>query len=174
MRLRVLQHVPFEGPANIARWAEGRGIVLNVACEIAPALAGSGLPFHVYEPGSENGSLFDPLAGNLLVSLGGDGTLIRAVRRFWPLRALVLSVNLGSLGFNASVEPERVTEALATWERGAAPISERMTVRVRLLREGATVVETMAINDVVLLKEHDARMIHFSLRQGGAVLTSFA
>lgn len=158
----------------LARWAAGHGAALAVAREITPGLEGTGAPYQVYENNGSSESPFDPQAANLLVSLGGDGTLIRAVRRFWPLEAPVLSVNLGSLGFNASVEPDRVTDALDAWESGAAQLSERMTVRVRWIRDGKPLAETMAMNDVVLVKEYEARMIHFSLRQGGALLSSFA
>lgn len=164
--------------ATLARWAGRHQARLSVARDIAPALeataGGDGASYDVYEDGSPNGTLFDSLRGNLLVSLGGDGTLIRAVRRFWPLEAPVLSVNLGSLGFNATVEPECLGEALDAWAAGGGQLTERMVVRVRWEREGRTMAETMAMNDVVLLKEHDARMIHFTLSQGGAALSSFA
>lgn len=171
---------PGVGPVlqELARWAARNQAALCVAREIAPFLddpaAPATAPFSVYEHNDQNGALFDALHGNLLVSLGGDGTLIRAVRRFWPLKAPVLSVNLGSLGFNASVEPQRLGEALDAWMRGAAPVSERMTVQLRWMRDGRTMAETMAMNDVVLLKEYDSRMIHFTLSQGGQALSSFA
>jgi NAD+ kinase len=49
-----------------------------------------------------------------------------------------------------------------------------MTVRVRWMRGGQVMAETMAMNDVVLLKEYESRMIHFTMRQGETLLSSFA
>ena len=163
---------------DLAMWVEGNGLRLSVAREISPALEPpSSCPvknFQVYQDEDPRDRIFDDHRQGLLVSLGGDGTLIRAVRRFWPLEVPVLSVNLGSLGFNASVEPERVIQALEAWRQGASEISERMAIQVSWVREGQVLAESMAVNDVVLVKHYEARMIHFILSQGEHQLTAFA
>lgn len=161
----------------LAGWAGPRGIALSLARDIAQAFDPTQYPpnggCQVYDEDDPK-EVTNPGQRGLLVSIGGDGTLIRAVRRFWPFQAPVLSVNLGSLGFNASVEPERVEQALDAWEQGQAQISERMAIRVCWLRGGNLLAESVAVNDVVLVKQYEARMIHFALRQGESLLSSFA
>lgn len=169
----------------LVQWARARHAALSLAADLAALLPEAEHPgpcFSVYGEAEARAQLEEaeqaagaaPAPPALLVSLGGDGTLMRAVHQFWPFTAPVLSVNLGSLGFNASVEPAQITQALDDWAEGRAQTSPRMVIRVRWRREGQTLAETIAVNDVVLVKQYEARMIHFSLLQGQNLLSSFA
>ena len=95
------------------------------------------------------------------------------MRRFWPLTAPVIGVNLGQIGFNASVEPDHLCEVIELWEKGQATVSERMVLRVQLERGGRIEHESVALNDVVLAKRSETRMIHVMLRQGNELVSSF-
>ncbi|MEN6627808.1 MAG: NAD(+)/NADH kinase [Candidatus Sumerlaeia bacterium] len=159
---------------RLGRWASGRGLGICLTEDLAPLSADWPRKPEIYPCANHTPSPLRPAGSELLVCLGGDGTLLHGARRFWPLHAPVLAVNLGSLSFNATVDVERVVEAIEEWEAGRAKISERMALKVRMLRDGAVTRETAVLNDVVLSKQIDARLIHVELRQGGELVSGFA
>lgn len=97
----------------------------------------------------------------LLVVLGGDGTLIYAARVLRGREVPLLGINLGSLGFMTEV-PSRDAERLlrATLE-GKVAVSSRLKLRCRILREGKAIFEDEALNDVVLNKGAEAKIVDF-------------
>ena len=126
---------------------------------------------------------------DLLITLGGDGTIVRAVRAVAssraPCKALserrrgnsagppILGVNLGRLGFLAELEPSRVQEALPTLLDGKYIVEERMMLHVQLRRGGQMILDTDAVNDVVMARGLVSRMVHVSVEvDGHHVMTS--
>jgi NAD+ kinase len=161
----------------VAEWCAPRSVVLAVSSELhegflAP-LPTSDENLKLYDANDPDDDPFSGQEPSVLVCLGGDGTLLRAARRFWPLPAPVLGVNLGQLGFTASVEPDRVRQTLDQWELGRTRISERMALKVRWVRGGRAIEESIAINDVVLAKQSEGRLIHLTLRQGEEKVAAF-
>lgn len=158
---------------KINAWAASRDLTICLTEDLAPI--GNDWPRRpeIYPSANHAES---PLRGRgeLLVCLGGDGTLLHGARRFWPIEAAVLAVNMGSLSFNATVDVEHMTQAIEDWESGRAGISERMVLNVRDLRDGRVVKEAVVLNDAVLSKHTDARLIHVELRQGGELVNAFA
>ena len=65
---------------------------------------------------------------DLVVSLGGDGTLLRAVDAALPAGVPVLGVNIGTLGYLTQVEPDDLEDALAHFLAGTHQVEERMTL----------------------------------------------
>ena len=88
---------------------------------------------------------------DLLITFGGDGTIVRAIRSVSQHGVPILGVNLGRLGFLAEVEPERARGDTAR-SAGEAQyqIEERMILRVRVERSGETLLSTEAVNEVVM------------------------
>jgi NAD+ kinase len=157
-------------------WCRERGARLSVSGDLIPLIPGGGLDDKGFEAyASAHGASCPVREGEqtLLVCLGGDGTLIHAVRRFWPANPPVLPVHLGSLGFNASVEPGQLGEALDAWIEGRVHLSERMLIRVILSDGRQVLADTVAVNDVVLAKRDEARVIHLTLHQDGELISSF-
>jgi len=99
----------------------------------------------------------------LLLVLGGDGTLLAAAREAAPLGVPILPVNLGSLGFLTSFTREELYPALADTLAERHSISERVLLQAELLRGGATVETHLALNDAVINKGVLARMIDLEL-----------
>lgn len=163
--------------AKLADWCNERGHMLSIddqLCHLVETIASqTKQPFFTYDGENPNINPFKPSRDCLLICLGGDGTLIHAVRRFWPLTAPVIGVNLGQIGFNASVEPDRLCEVIDLHAKGEAAMSERMVLRVQLERDGQVAAESIALNDVVLAKRSETRMIHVTLLQGREVVSSF-
>lgn len=87
---------------------------------------------------------------DVLMALGGDGTVLRAVRALGGADKPVLGVNLGSLGFLTSVTEESVERALDVLASGKYTTSTRTLLQSRVLRGGKDVGTYRALNDVVV------------------------
>jgi NAD+ kinase len=99
---------------------------------------------------------------DLLVSLGGDGTLLRSVEAALAGRIPVLGVNLGRLGYLTPVEPAGLEDALASFLSGTHQVDERMTLSVTVHRaDGTSLATRHALNEAVVEKTvpgHTVRM----------------
>lgn len=86
---------------------------------------------------------------SLVVVIGGDGTILAAARAVKEFDLPILGVNLGTMGFLASVEPKDI-RMVADAAKGNYGISKRMMLDVELYRDGELVMKDSALNDVVL------------------------
>jgi len=99
---------------------------------------------------------------DLLITLGGDGTIVRAVRSVAAAGVPILGVNLGRLGFLAEVEPEHIDNALQLVANKDYIIEERMMMSCWVERQGETILTAKAINDVVLARGRMSRTVRVS------------
>jgi NAD+ kinase len=97
----------------------------------------------------------------LVIVLGGDGTLLAAARVFAKTGVPILSVNLGSLGFLTEVRLDELYSHLEGWSKACCGIEERTMLHCELYRDGELVSEHEALNDVVISKGSIARMGDF-------------
>jgi len=104
---------------------------------------------------------------DLLITLGGDGTIVRAVRSVAQAGTPVLGVNLGRLGFLAEVDPDDMLEIVPALLRGEYAIEERMMLAVTVEREGKRLFESHAINDAVLARGAISRTVRVSVEVDG-------
>jgi len=113
-------------------------------------------------------------AAELVVVLGGDGTLIHAATLLEGRAAPILGVNLGNLGFMTEVPQGELFLALEEVLSGSARVSERMKLRVHLHRNGAAerAVDMEVLNDVVLAKGALSRMVELEIRCGGTFVST--
>jgi len=100
---------------------------------------------------------------DLLLVLGGDGTLLSAAREAAPRSIPILPVNLGSLGFLTSFTLQELYPALEETLAGHLAASERVMLHSSLLRDGKTVDDQRVLNEVVINKSALARMIEVRL-----------
>lgn len=110
---------------------------------------------------------------DLVVTLGGDGTLLYAARRLGHRSIPILGVNLGGLGFLTAASPETVDDLLPRTLAGRAPIDGRMTLRAEVVRNGGVVARHHALNDAVVHKGAGARVLRLSLAIDGAALGTY-
>jgi NAD+ kinase len=97
---------------------------------------------------------------DLLVTFGGDGTVLRGVRLLDGHEVPILAMNLGKIGFLTSSGPDALEEAVEAFERGEHAIEFRTTVLGTVHRADGTVEEGQtAVNDVVVHKTGSARLI---------------
>jgi NAD+ kinase len=118
----------------------------------------------------------ESLAGlDLMLSLGGDGTLLRAARRVAALGVPVLGVNLGHLGFLTSAPPDELESALARFAAGEHLVDARMTLSVNAVSaDGRSRGEFMALNDAVLHKGGVARVIRLAVHAHGEEVGTYS
>jgi NAD+ kinase len=99
----------------------------------------------------------------LLIVLGGDGTLLSATRALAGHKVPILAVNLGGLGFLTSVTREELYPVLEQVLTERHSTSERMMLNAETLRNGKAIERQTALNDAVINKAALARMLDFDL-----------
>lgn len=109
----------------------------------------------------------------LVVVLGGDGTLLAAARVFAMTNVPIMSVNLGSLGFLTEVRLADMYSTLEGWCDSCCAIESRAMVHAELWRDGKLFSEHEALNDVVVAKGAIARMGNFTIRLDNQLVASF-
>lgn len=110
---------------------------------------------------------------DLMVAMGGDGTVLRAARLSWPRGIPVLAVALGHLSFMAEVQPDEVYEAIRRVMQGGGWHDERALIRATLYREGRQIAEYTALNEVVLSRSDVGRVINVEVSIDGSPLTTY-
>jgi len=110
---------------------------------------------------------------DLVIVLGGDGTMLHAARLHRGSRAPVLGVNLGSLGFTTEVAPEELFHRLDDVFAGRFRVDERMKLACKLHRAGEVVLEEEVLNDVVLSKGALARIADHEMLIDGEFVTTY-
>jgi NAD+ kinase len=96
---------------------------------------------------------------DLVIVLGGDGTLLSVARLTGPREVHVLGVNLGGLGFLTEVSMADALPAVDQVLAGDSQLDRRTTLAVRVLRAGAMVASSQVLNDAVINKSALARII---------------
>jgi len=109
----------------------------------------------------------------LVIVLGGDGTLLSAARAFATTNTPILSVNLGSLGFLTEIPLSDLYQTLENWIDGVADIDVRSMMHTRLVRDGQVLREWDALNDVVVAKGTIARMADYTVRIDDQLVATF-
>ena len=108
---------------------------------------------------------------DLALSLGGDGTMLRAVHLAAPLGAPVLGVNLGRLGYLAVIESDRLCDALERFCAGDYAVEERTMLCVTI--EGDAPSTHLALNEAVLEKTEPGRTVHLAVSIDGQFFNSY-
>jgi NAD+ kinase len=111
---------------------------------------------------------------DLAVSLGGDGTILRAVDLVAGAGVPVLGVNVGQLGYLAVVEPEAIREALERFLAGEHTIESRMLLEVTVERSGQPPEHHLAFNEAVLEKTPMGHTVRMAVSIDGSFFTTYA
>lgn len=106
----------------------------------------------------------------LLVVLGGDGTLLSVVRRYAAWGLPILGINLGKLGFLSEIELKDMFVGMGRVLRGDFFVQERMLLQVRVLRDGRQVRDLRALNEMVVSKGAFSRMLELDINIDGQFL----
>jgi NAD+ kinase len=148
---------------EVAAWFNSRGIAVLVdealVAEIPDALGC---------PAAEI-----PTQADLLMVLGGDGTLLSVARLVDDRRTPILGINLGSLGFLTEITRDEIEPVLTKLLAGELTVSERLRLDVAIRREGTEVARYRVLNDLVINKGALARIIDMEAWVDDAYLTTF-
>jgi NAD+ kinase len=112
-------------------------------------------------------------AAEMLVVLGGDGTLLSVARLIKGRNVPILGVNLGSMGFLTEVTIEEMFPVLEQVLEGNCRIDRRMMLQAQILRQGSCITEESLLNDVVINKSALARILTLEVAVDGTYLTTF-
>jgi NAD+ kinase len=153
-----------------------------LARELGAWLSAQGAPALLLEAGashsaaSQGPTLELPTDIGLVVVLGGDGTMLGAVREL-VLAGLgevpILGVNLGGLGFLTALAPEELMPAMERVLAGSFAAPPRLMLEAEVARPGQAPRQVTALNDVVINKAALARIVELCLEVDGQPLTTF-
>ena len=166
MRVGVVGHRGYEGLPN----------VLSTLLRLAPKLK---LDFafeaDLHEIAGGGSLLGNPPEIDALLTLGGDGTLLRGARLVAKLDIPILGVNLGRLGFLTSSSVKGLERALRNLAAGRFEAERRMALDVRAITSaGKQKGRWIALNDVVLHKGGFARVVRLQVSANGEAVATYA
>jgi NAD+ kinase len=138
---------------DLLEWLAARHI--NVRCDREAAAYGRS-PW-ACDPGLPRPDV--PEGCDLVIVLGGDGTLLSAARAIGKRETPLFPVNLGGLGFLTAISVEEIYSELERAFRGEHRIAKRKLLNTEVVRQGEVVATYEALNDAVLTKASLARMI---------------
>ena len=110
---------------------------------------------------------------DMLIAVGGDGSVLRAGHLCAPSRVPILGVNLGRLGFLIQIERHEWREYFEKLLNGEAWIENRMMLRAEHIRSGESLGTSNALNEVVVARGQNLRPIRMTASVDGRRLTSY-
>ena len=114
-----------------------------------------------------------PGQSDVIIVLGGDGTLLSIARLVGDLGVPILGVNLGGLGFLTALTVEELPPALEALMRDELVIEERMMLAATVSRQGERLAEYVALNDMVITKSAMSRIIRLEVAVDQAFATGY-
>lgn len=174
---RVMLYPREDGPAafrstsQAAKWLVERGVEVVVARPVRSqsGLHGLELPNSVVAVDLED----LPTDIDLMIALGGDGTLLRASRWVADMGVPVLGVNLGDLGFLSAYSGEQLLEGLADALAGRLSWEPRLRMAVEVRRRGELIATETAVNDVYIKHGQIPRLLRLDTHVAGHPLALY-
>ncbi len=148
---------------------------LHIALSVAEFLSSHGVEVFVDEHQAEtlNAKTLDEKSCSeidFLITLGGDGTILQAIHEYPDLKAPILGINLGSLGFMADIPIAEIYPSLQDLMDGSYR-AER-----RIMMEGvfASMDKCFAVNDIVIHRAQNPTLVDLAIHVDGAYLNTFS
>jgi NAD+ kinase len=164
----VVAHVERPAAVRVARIVVGRltaaGVTVRVLASEAAELGTARTQIAPATPRAADGA-------EMMLVIGGDGTLLRAAELARPAGVPLLGVNLGHVGFLAEAEPEDLSEAVDQVVEGKCEIEQRMTVDVAVRANGDVTTMTWALNEASVEKGARERMLDMVMEVDGRPLS---
>jgi NAD+ kinase len=149
--------------SELVAWWKERGVEMRLDDEAARYLG--------IEPGLPREQV--PEGAQLLIVLGGDGTLLAAARAVAGREIPILPVNLGGLGFLTAITLDQLYPELERTLTRDQRIVPRLMLHGEVVRDGKTVASYEALNDIVISKTQIARMIDLETYVDGQFVSTF-
>lgn len=152
---------------DLVSWLRSRRLRCLLDANVAEGLARRGLAPAVDVPTCKAEGL--AAQSDVILSFGGDGTMLRTARLVGTAGTPVLGVNVGRLGFLADVETGELRRAINNLESGAYTVDERLVLAVSVDGKGPS----WALNDVVVARAGPAGLVALDVTVGGALLNRY-
>jgi NAD+ kinase len=111
---------------------------------------------------------------DLFVSIGGDGTILRAITFVKDLNIPIIGINTGRLGFLATIQPEDITQAILQIKNKAYTLSKRTLLSIETSPENSDIKElNFALNEIAVSRKNTTSMITVETKLNGEFLTSY-
>ncbi|MDH3635863.1 MAG: NAD(+) kinase [Gammaproteobacteria bacterium] len=107
---------------------------------------------------------------DLVITLGGDGTLLTAARALADVDTPLLGINLGRLGFLADVSFEHFESYLDAVMQGRYSVDERFLIQGHFYDHDKLIARNYALNDIILHSYESSSMIEYEISSGGALI----
>ncbi|MBS0607004.1 MAG: NAD(+)/NADH kinase [Parachlamydiales bacterium] len=114
-------------------------------------------------------SQIDPEKIDFMISMGGDGTILRLVHKYAHLNAAILGINLGHLGFMADVPISDIYPSLQDLINGAYKVHERVAIQGETLHGD----RCYAVNDIVIHRAKNPSLVELAIHIDGIYLNTF-
>tara|TARA_B100000287_G_scaffold362631_1_gene355984 strand:+ start:7649 stop:8263 length:615 start_codon:yes stop_codon:yes gene_type:complete len=112
---------------------------------------------------------------DLLVSMGGDGSILRAINLLDGRPTPVLGINFGQLGYLTAAEPAEAFDSVIRTLDGDYDLEERMMIKVRVERQKEqSTIEDHALNEIVLERTAASQTVRMNVSMDGSFFTSYA
>ncbi len=110
---------------------------------------------------------------DLIIVLGGDGTVLQAAREAWKSDIPIVGVNLGKLGFLTEIEPAKLEESLARLIKGDYYTEKRLMLCGEIIRKNGEKIVTRSLNDVVISRYGGMNMIELPVYVNSQFIHTF-
>ena len=157
----VAKPAPEVGPVVEGLYAYLRRRGLRVLLDPVAGKLLEAKPFQIFEP-PELSQRCD-----LLLSLGGDGTLLYTARAAVPAEKPIVGINLGRLGFLVDISPEEAAVCLEEILEGRFVEERRLVLEIEIVRSGQVTRQELAINETVIHRWVTPSMIELSIYVDG-------
>ena len=108
------------------------------------------------------------------IVLGGDGTLLQAARELVETNIKLIGINFGNLGFLAEVEKDDIIKTLDCLIRDEFTVEKRMLLSGHIIRNGRSVMENVALNDIVINRSSLMRVMQLKISINGMRLSEYS
>lgn len=142
---------------GIQEFLSNHGVTVVAEDEEAPQIGAKAL------------SEIDPSKIDFMISMGGDGTILRLVHKYENLNAPILGINLGHLGFMADVPISDIYPSLQDLMNGAYKVHERVAIQGETLHGD----RCFAVNDIVIHRAKNPSLVELAIHVDGLYLNTF-
>jgi NAD+ kinase len=156
--------------ADLVRWMDARGIPVCLNVSVAEGL----IERNLLDQSACDGRTYPDLAGHvdILLSFGGDGTMLRTAHQAAGREVPILGVNIGRLGFLAEVEISTVRDAIESIEAGRCRIEKRSVLEAFVEHDGHSET-TFALNEFVFSRSGMTTLMSIQVAVDGEHLNTY-
>lgn len=120
-----------------------------------------------------NTTEIDPKRRDLMIVVGGDGSMLSAARMAVDLNIPVIGINRGQLGFLTDITPQNMESYLSAVLAGEYSEENRFLLRMQIWDKEGICHQALALNDVVLNRGNDAKLIEFEVHIDGQIVSHY-